>query len=246
MVNLISPPPIKDGVLQDNKPTAVWQSWFNDVLQKLTDHSALSNSHTTVNPDFNWSRTKGNTPTTSDGSFVDGWSVKGGGMTYAVTPTGYTSTAGGSQTGSERYVRVVISTINANNFILYQTFPKKMSKYQGQKVTFSAKVSNANAAPVKCKFYIGFDMTGDGSDEYSASSKAIYVQNGDSTISATVECPKVSVDNQTNVVTMSLVLFDLQSAVNLNIYSIKSEMSNNATDLRVDHSIEKYKLDNPS
>lgn len=245
-MKLISPVPLKDGMLNANKPTQPWQAWLSDLVNIINNHSALNNEHVNTNPDFHWSRTKGNTPTTVDGEFVEKWSVKSNGMTFSVTPTFYSSTTYSSDSGSDRYVNVNISVFNANEFVLYQSLPKKLSKLQSKNITVSGKVKNNTANKVNCYIYIGFDLTGGGVDSYSARSKAILLESGDNNINVTIECPSISVDNQTNVVTVALKLYGITNAVNLDVLYIKPEISGAQTALYVDHSLEKYKIDNPS
>ena len=246
MEKFINLPPIHDSVLKhDNKPTKEWQSWFDDVLRTINNHGFLYNDHLTVNPDFNWSRTKGNTPTVADGEFVEKWNVKANGMTFSITPTYYTSTQDSSLTGSERYVNVNITTVNSSDFIIYQLIPKKLSKFQGRKITLSAYIKNNDSNKLKAKFYIGFDLTGGGTDTYSAESKAVFVNPDSNEIFATIQCPKIDTDNQTNVITIAIKLFDLANPVDVDVYYIKPEISDSSTMLHVEHPLEKYKIDNP-
>ena len=232
-------------MLNDNKPSQQWQAWFIDIFNSINNSRALSNDPVTINPDFHWSRTKGNTPTTTDGSFVEQWNVKGGGMTYVITPTNYSSTSSGAGTGSARYAHVSITTVNGNEFSIYQSLPNRLSKLQGKNVTISSSIKNNLPSSVKCYFYIGFDLTGGGTDSYSGKSKVIYLSNGDNNINATISCPDIGVDNQTNIVTAAIKFYDLSGPVNLDIFYVKPEVSDSPTALHVDHSLEKYKIDNP-
>jgi len=245
MANLISACPIKDGVLSENAPTQPWQAWLNTIGIKINNHATLTNDSLLINPDFHWSRTKGNTPTTTDGEFVEKWNVKANGMTFSITPTFYTNTTYSSYTGSDRYVNITINTVNSNEFIIYQTINKELSLFQNRKITISSFALNNVANSFKCKFYIGFDLTGGGTNTYSADGKSLTIANGENDIVSTLTCPKVSTDNQTNVVTIALKLYDLVNPVNFNLYYIKPEVSETKTDLYVNHILEKLIIDNP-
>jgi hypothetical protein len=221
-----------------------WEPWFTDVHRNLTNRNFLYSPHLNINPDFNWSRTVGNTPTTADGEFVEKWNVKANGMTFAITPTFYTSTAKSSDSGSERYVNVVISVPNSNDFEIYQTEANKISKYQEKKITFSAKIYNNGAAAVKAKFYVGFDTDNNGTDDESATSKIIYLKQGMNDIMALVETPEISIDNQANTIGYKLLLVDIPGTVNLDVYFIKLEFAEVSTNLVVNHVLEKVLIDN--
>lgn len=245
MVKLISPVPLKDEMLNKNKPTQPWQAWLSDLFSIINNHSFLCNDSITINPDFHWSRTKGNTPTNADGEFVEQWSVISNGMTFVITPIYYSSTLHSSLTGSDRYINIAITTINANEFSIYQKIPKKLSKIQGKKITVSSKIKNNNSVTVMCYAFIGFDLTGSGTISYSARSKSISLVEGNNDINVTIECPSISVDNQTNVVNIELRLYDLADVVNLNLNYVKVELSDTPTSLQVEHALEKFKIDNP-
>jgi len=245
MPNPISLPPIHDNVLENNKPTIEWKNWFDSILQSLNNNTSLYNDHLVRNPDFNWSRAKGNIPTTVDGPFVEEWYVKGNSMIFKITPTAYSSTQDSSLTGSERYVNISITSVNSNEFIIYQLLYKKLSKLQNKNITFSARVKNNTVNSVKAKFYVGFDMTSDGTDEFSASSGAVYINDDTRDIYSTVKMPKIPTDNLTNRVTIALKLFDLTNPVNLDLYYIKPEIADKPTMLHVEHPLERYQIDNP-
>jgi hypothetical protein len=240
---VIFPPPVNDAITQNDKLTRNWLSWFNSLFSN-SNQNISANSYFILNPDFNWSRTKGNTPTIADGEFVEKWNVKANGMTFSITPTYYTSTTNSSFTGSERYVNVAISSVNSNDFVIYQTVPKILSLLQNKKATLSASIYNHNTITVIAKFYIGFDLTGGGTDSYSIESGIVELKSGINDIFATVSCPKISVDNQTNIITIAVKLVQLGSAVNLDMFFIKPEVGEEKTMFHVEHTLEKLKIDN--
>lgn len=239
-------PPIFDDVLtKENSPTANWLNWFNEAHRTFEAHNNLINDALVLNPDFNWSRTKGNTPTTADGEFVEKWDVISNGMTFSITPTYYTATENSSLTGSERYVNVAITAFNSSDFEIYQSIPKRIAKFQNREVTISFAANNNNNSKVQAKFYIGFDTNNDGIDEYSASSKTVFLENGFDNFFVTIKTPAIAIDNQNNTVRIMMKLINISSSVDLDLYYIKPEFSNVMTALHVDHTLEKIKIDNP-
>lgn len=238
------PAPVYDKIIDDEKDlTYKWQSWINSLRDNIDAHNYLVNEHVVLNPDFNWSRTKGSTPTVADGEFVEEWNVKANGMTFSITPTFYTSTTNGSNSGSERYVNVDITVINTNEFILYQSVPKMLSAFESKTMTFSSSIYN-NGAAFNVKFYVGFDMTGGGTDSYSAESRNIRIDSGYNEINAQFRTPAVATDNQTNVITLAMKLVNLTNVVDADVFFIKPEFSREPTPLYVNHTIEKLKIDN--
>lgn len=248
MTIAVDEPPIYDGLLKSdlsNESTHEWQQWFNTLQDAVSSHNNLSNSALTLNPDFHWSRTVGNTPTTSDGEFVEKWNVTSNGSSFTITPTFYTSTTDNANTGSQRYVNVAIPTPGVNDFEIYQDFANKLSKYEDQQIAVSALIKNNNANRHNIKFYVGFDTNNDGTDEFSITSKVIRIlDNQKESLTAVFNAPSIITDNQNNTVTLKLLLSDMSAAVDIDIFYIKFEFSDHFTPLIVDHIIEKVRIDN--
>jgi len=223
-----------------------WQTWFNQMYDSADNANILPNDHLALNPDFNWSRTKGNTPTVGDGEFVEEWNVDAGGMTSTVTPTYYTSTSNNSDTGSERYVNFDISGVTVNEYQIYQNLPNKLNKFNGKEICFSALIMNTGSNSIKLKFHIGLDVNNNGTEDVITESKAIFVSPGAQSqfISGTFSCPSESTDNQDNAVFVKVVIFDASNPFAFNLYFIKPEFSKFTTPLYVDQTLEKLKIDN--
>ena len=244
----ISQPPVSNKLLKDDDLIQVdWQTWLNQVYDALDNNAYLPNNHLVLNPDFNWSRTVGNTPTIGNGEFVEEWNIDTGGMTSTVTPTFYTSTANNSSTGSQRYVNFDVSAITANEYQIYQEVPNKLNKFQGKPISFSALIKNNGSSSIKIKFHVGIDVDNNGTEDVITESKAMFpaINAGKAeTISATFLCPTESTDNQNNKVFIKMIVYDVSGAFNFDLYFIKPEFSTFITPLYVDQTLEKLKIDN--
>lgn len=246
MAEITNPAPLKDSPVSGIPNfTQKWQSWLSDIHRSVNNHNLINNPSIALNSDFNWSRTKGNTPTIADGEFVDKWNVKANGMTFAITPTYYTSTQNNSATGSERFVNLNISGLNANDFIIYQSIPRYLSLLQNKVITFSFYTFNNSVHKTSIYAYIGFDTDNNGTDDHQALSKIITLNANSKNIgNCSIQCPKITIDNQINVVNLGIKLKNIQNVVNLDIIYLKYEISDTNTDLYIDHALEKLRIDN--
>jgi hypothetical protein len=236
--------PLYDRMVENNYTSTNWFPWFTTLHRNIQHLNTLPNNHLVLNPDFHWSRTKGNTPTVADGEFVEEWDVRSNGMTFSITPTFYTSTQPSSLTGSQRYVNVDITAVNSNEFEIYQQIANKISKFQNKKITFTALIDNKETFSFKIKFYVGFDTNDDGTDDVTAISKAVHINPGVQEVMVLVETPKITADNQANKINLKLLCFDLTSPIEFDLFFIKPEFSVITTNLLVDHTLEKVLIDN--
>jgi len=244
----LSQAPVFNKVINEEDLTNVdWQTWFNQVYDSIDNNNLLPNDHLVLNPDFNWSRTKGNTPTVGNGEFVEEWDVDVGGMTSTVTPTYYTSTINNSRTGSERYVNFNITAVTANEYEIYQTIGDKLNKFTNKVISFSALIMNTGTKAIKLKFHVGFDVNKDSTEDVITESSVIFVSpnsNKAELISAGFDCPVEAIDNQNNDVYVKMIVCDAVNPFSFNLYFIKPEFSNFITPLYVDQTLEKLKIDN--
>lgn len=244
----ISQPPIFNKIIkEDNLVHVDWQTWLNQVYDVVDNHSYIPNDHVVLNPDFNWSRTVGNTPTVGNGEFVEEWNIDAGGMTSTVTPTFYTSTANNALSGSERYVNFSVTAINANEYVIFQEIDNKLNKFNGKPISFSALIKNNGSDSVKLKFHVGFDVNNDGTEDVISESKAIFagINAGKAELlSSTILCPTEPTDNQNNKVIIKMIVYDVSSPFDFDLYFIKPEFSKFVTPLYVDQTLEKLKIDN--
>lgn len=242
---LISPPPVinrmtdERGVLINN-----WALWHNELQQQTNHHTNLTNHNVLLNPDFHWSRTKGNTPTTADGEFVEKWLVKANGMTFSITPTFYVNNEYTSDSGSDRFVNIQITTVNSNEFEIYQEFPNSISNFQRKNVMVSGFARNNNAGTVKSKAVITFDTNDDGTPEFTATSRSQQLDNGGNFLMTQIKTPKIAVSNQTNRQLVKYVFYDLSAPVDIDFFYLKTEFNTISTKLYVDHIMEKVRIDN--
>lgn len=246
-ISLSQPPVFNKLIKEDSLVHVDWQTWLNQIYDTVDNHSYIPNDHLVLNPDFNWSRTVGNTPTVGNGEFVEEWNVDVGGMTSTVTPTYYTATLNNSLTGSERFVNFNVAAINANEYQIYQEIDNKMNKFHGKPISFSALIKNNGVNSIKLKFHVGFDINNDGTEDIFTESKAVFsaINTGKAELlSATFLCPTESSDNQNNTVYIKMIIYDVSSPFDFDLYFIKPEFSKFVTPLYVDQTLEKLKIDN--
>ena len=197
-------PPVYDKLLNNNGEHSLeWSRWFNRLHQYVKEFSFLSNDYLTINPDFHWSRTKGNTATTADGEFVEEWFVKADSVPFTITPTFYTSTTFSSDTGSQRYVNISIPTPDpAKQFDIYQQYPNYLSKFQNKDIAVSALIKNNNSNRNTVRFYLGIDTDNSGTDDFIAQSKSMIIDSDTTQLSSIFKSPVIDADNQSNTVTI--------------------------------------------
>jgi len=244
----VSQPPVFNRLTGDNDLVHVdWQTWMNQMYSAVDNNGLIPNDHPVLNPDFNWSRTVGNTPTVGNGEFVEQWDVDVGGMTSTVTPTFYTSTFNNARTGSERYVNFNVTAVTANEYQIYQEALNELNKFEGKTITFSSLIKNNGSNSNKLKFHVGFYVNNDGTEDFITENRGIFVSPSTGRaelITSTFQCPLESTDNQNNNVLIKLIVFDATAAFDFDLYFIKPEFSKFATPLYVDQTLEKLKIDN--
>jgi hypothetical protein len=244
----ISQPPVFNTLTGESGLIAVdWQTWMNQMYDASNNFKLIPNNHIVLNPDFNWSRTVGNTPTVGNGEFVEEWDVDVGGMTSTVTPTYYTSIKDNALTGSERYVNFDVTAVTANEYEISQDLANQVSKFHEKPITFSALIMNNGASKIKVKFHVGFDIDNSGTEDFIEESRPGYVEPNlgkPELITATFRCPTSTSDNQANTVYVKMIILDATAAFDFDLYFIKPEFSLFVTPIYVDQTIEKLKIDN--
>lgn len=236
----VTPPPVQGdfagGVtLPDN-----WTQWFNNLQQHVVGKQSLTNNATALNPDFHWYGTTRST----DGVAAKPWEVKANGLTFTATPTAYSSTTSNADTGSKQFINIDITGTFGGDFDFFQEIKNYSSRYQKQLVTMSAKFQNKGAASIPMYFYIGIDSTNSGSDDFVQTSAQFNLRPGVQQVAADFKIPPISVDNQNNTVTLKVVFPAVSAAIDFDVLYIKDEFSTTPTALQVDHTLEKFKIDN--
>lgn len=237
-------PPSDDNIVENFKPKRSWQYWFNMLHRVVHSHENLVNSHLVLNPDFNWSRTTGNTPVTADGEFVEEWYVAAGGMGFTISPFDYSSTQYSSQSGSQRFINVNISSANSNEFHIYQRNKKGVSALQNKDVTFSFAAKSNTVGAIRAKFRIEFDLNNDGIADYSVESKGFTIEPGFNKKFITLRCPEIAAESSNNYILYALTLYSVVSNTNFDLFYIKPELTGYDSPLYVDHTLEKLRIDN--
>lgn len=237
-------PPIDDSIVEQFKPKRNWVYWFNALHRSSISRDSLINNHLVLNPDFHWSRTNGNNPTTSDGEFVEQWSVSSEGMGFIISPFDYSTTQFNSQSGSQRYVNIVINAANSNKFHIYQRQKQGVSLLQNKDVTFSFAAKSNTLGAIRAKFRIDFDLNNDGTSDYFAESKEFLIEEGFNKKFITLRCPQINDENPNNHIWYDLILSSVVSGTNFDLFFIKPELTGYNSPLYVDHTLEKLRIDN--
>lgn len=227
-----------------------WEHFHNDIFNNT---SSLSNRGLNVpipllrNPDFNILSANNYDPVTplegSDYEVVGNWFLVNGGGTndYTITPTAWNSTDN-SPTGSLNYINVDITTQDSPLYfynVNYSTdSPQQFNgaaKYNGQIVTMSMVYRNNTDNEIQCQFTTdtpGYGLT---------HSAQFTLKNTRNFIAARLLFPNF---DGTSLTPPYLTQFRFnisnifETAANFDIIYLKTEISNVATPLQIDHTLE--------
>lgn len=232
----------------------------------LTDIFNLSDSlkdrqfaHTTRNPDFNLLGTNGYTPITetdgNDVEFSDKWNVfSGAGNAYEITPKAYPS-VGFSPSGSNNFINFITTVKNSELYFYNKNYSttgqfNSVGQYSGKKITFSTiiKNNNNNNATFNFSAFIN-DVTGVVSNLIESSS--ITLRPGYNLGAMTIQIPELRglayganpfIQLRFNLKNLNGDLID--PSLDCDIFYLKSEISDNASFLYVDHILEQLICNN--
>lgn len=193
------------------------------------------------NPDFNFLTMAGLTPVTdldpSDSEIVKNWfAVFGGGNTFSITPTAY-MTNGHLGTGSRYYLNVNISNLVSELQLYnlnYSVNSNSRAKYSSQTVSLSGIfLNNLNNFPE-----ISFTASDDSG--IIGETPNIVLQPGYNLVNIQMEIPDLS---ETPADTANQLVFNTNfkktdGSCDTNIYYLKSEISDSASPLIIDHNLE--------
>jgi len=193
------------------------------------------------NPDFNFLTTAGTTPITnldpSDTEIVKNWfAVFGGGNTFSITPTAYT-TNGYYGTGSRYYLNLnvsnLVSEIQLYN-LNYNNYSNSIAKYSNQIVSLSGIFLN-NLTNFPEISFTASDNTG-----ILAETPSIVLEPGYNLVNIQMQIPDLSEESAdvSNPLIFNTNLKKTDGTCDTNIYYLKSEISDSASPLIIDHNLE--------
>jgi len=242
--------PIHDSVLtQDSKTLShLYELYFSRVQNNINATLGIPNPSETINPDYNFIRTKGLTPTTQadgdDAEFVEQWNVVGatGGNMYTLTPTAYPSDSS-NLLGSKNYVNVSITAMPTAPIYFYNVnYSSDFNtafKYQEKNLTFSAQISNNTSNRTKIRFSVYTDGTGD-----IYNSGAIFLDPGLNKISKNIQVGSLN-PGSGSFSQLRVLVDDLGGAsADFDLQYVKVEFGENPSLLGINHTLEKIRIDN--
>jgi hypothetical protein len=227
--------------------------FFTDLYNAVNSGTFRGQTGVLRNPDFNLLSANGLDPVTplegSDFEFVKMWYVvTGGGSNDYVLKANPYSQVGYSPSGSNYFMSIVVIDLDEPlyfynlNYSLTNQFDS-VGKYSGKDITFSAilknNVENGDEAPS-----ISFSAFINGADEFRTA--GIILQNGYNEIAESIQLPDLF---GTEYDADPYIQFRLNidgigtNGLDIALAYIKAEISDSATQLEVDHTLEKIICD---
>jgi len=254
LVNKISQFHYNVKVLNDNETISKdYEGFFNDIYKASASLVQRGMPYILRNPDYNILSANGTTSVTpsegSDYEVVSNWYlINGGGSnSYSVTPTAYTEVPF-SPTGSNYYLNFNVDALTNLLYLYNLNYStsgnfNSLGKFSGQKVTFSTIIrNNATTSP-----QISFSADVGGIEEKET--PGIFLQpESYNLIAETMELPTLMDTTLAGQNTQfRFNIKDLNGGTaDFDVYYIKAEMSNLATPLNIDHTLEQLIVDNLS
>jgi len=237
---LLSKPPINEEINSDS-----WKKWLSDLHDDFLNKSALHNPSLLLNGDFNFEPTL----LTGAGDFAQRWNIDGN--NFEANPTTYASSIYSNETGSAQYFNIKGNDVG-QNLVISQNQENKIATAQGKNLNFSLLLANkktetAGSKPLNIKFRLGYDHNGNGTvDEYHDSGNIIVpaTESGKpQLINAHISPPTLNNDSRPNKLHY-IINVNSQSKTDFNIFNTKLETGVKPSILRIDHTLEKYRIDN--
>lgn len=246
----ISFPQTKDKLVEmDGIPTDTSQRWFSQIQVNLNDVIQRGDDGLLLNPDFNWCRTNGTTPTTQadgdDYSFIEQWAVFGAtGNNYTITPTAYPSDSA-NPSGSKYFSNFNISTL-ANEFYIYNINYNgnfnQAQKFQSNTSALSMQLTNHGDNSLFMRF--GVKIQGI-TDEIMG--KRLTIQPGKGKYFTTIAIPALkgstAASNAYAQFRLHVEPIPADKTANFDLNYVKSEIASLATNINVNHIAQKLLID---
>lgn len=229
--------------------TQSYQRWMKQVNLNMNDLAQRGDDGLLINPDFNWCRVNGTTPTTqADGDnfqFIEQWAVFGAtGNTYTITPTAYVDDAADNPSGSKFYPNFNLSALTEAFYIYNINYSPDFNlaqKFQNNTVALSMQMTNNQLAPLTMRFKAKIEGI---TDEIEG--QAITIRPGAGKYYTTLPIPSLSgtMASSNAYIQFRLYLEDMGDiTADYNINYIKSEISSLATNINVNHVAQKLLID---
>jgi hypothetical protein len=224
-----------------------YEGFFNTIKQKAESINNRAFDCILRNPDFNILSANGAAPVTpaqgTDYEMVSNWFVANtdGANNYVITPTAY-PTIPPFGTGSNYFLNVSIPTLNSPFYFYnknYSTTGQFISSSQtsGQNVTFSAVIKNNTLEQQKVRFSAYLN-----GESQLIQGQGIFLQPDSYNLIATsLAIPDMKDDvSDMNAFTQFQFSFenDYGTPMDMDIYYLKTEISDLATPLQLNHVLE--------
>jgi hypothetical protein len=239
----ISYTPNYEALAQDSGMVSeYYQRWFQSLQVNLNDTITRGNDGLLLNPDFNWSRVNGTTPTTQangDGAqFVEQWAVNGAtGNNYTLTPTPYAADATNNTTGSNLFVNFNISSLGAPLSVYNVNYAPDFSyaqKLQNNDLTCSLRVQNNMPENLRVRFSV--EIQGIAQE---IQGKLLTIQPGIKTLWTKLNIPSLkgtaAATNAYARIKLNIESIGASGTADFDIQYIKAELAGLPTRLEVNH-----------
>lgn len=224
-----------------------YEIYLNSVGQNIGSLNQRSFNCEFRNPDFNFLAPSGTTPITnfdpSGTEIVKNWfAVFGAGNTFSITPTAY-SNNGNYGTGSRYYLHCnvsnLVSEIQFYN-LNYNNYSNSNAKYSNQIVSLSGIFLN-NLTNFPEISFSAIDNSG-----ILAETPNIILQPGYNLINIQMKIPDLSQEsvNISNPLIFNTNIKKTDGTCDADIYYLKSEISDSASTLIIDHNLENLLINN--
>lgn len=232
-----------------------YEGFFNAVKEKIESFNNRSFDCILRNPDFNILSSNGTAPVTptqgSNYELVSNWYLMNGDMSnnYIITPTAYPSIPPFG-TGSNYYLNVSIPTLSSPFYFYNKNYSSSgqfisSSQTSGQTITFSSVIKNNTSEQQKVRFsaYIN------GTSQLIKGGGVFLQPDSYNLISTSLDIPDVKTSvSDTSAFTQFQFSFenDYGTPMDMDIYYLKTEISNLSTPLQLNHVLEQLICSNLS
>jgi hypothetical protein len=253
LVRHMSAPPIWSQVSNKQGVASIdYERFFNATQSNISVLINNAQPYLTVNPDFNVLSANGYNAVTNSSAnltaIVSNWMIDNGtGNVFNIMPVAYTD----SQrpiSGSNNYINAQVTTLNTPITLINQNYSTtgqfRGDTYTGQTLTFSTVINNNNvsqshAPELQFQAYL--------SNIGTIAGNTFYLQPNLNYIRTTLQIPQFNTqDFGSNPYTQFQVAINAANNENLNfdIYYFKTELSDSATPLVVNHILEQLVCQN--